>query len=73
MGSLAGRLIGRQVRSARPPLTDPPEIGGAIVNIGEPLRIIEVEPLWIPLLDVAPAPTEQPVPEPEPEPTLPVP
>jgi hypothetical protein len=44
-----------------------PNIGGAIVNIGDPLRIIEVEPLWIPLPDTTPAPTEQPVREPEPE------
>ena len=52
-----------------------PNIGGAIMNIGEPLRIIEVEPLWIPLPDAAPAPTEQPVrePEQEPEPAIPVP
>jgi hypothetical protein len=46
-----------------------------LMNIGEPLRIIEVEPLWIPLPDAAPAPTEQPVREPEhePEPAIPVP
>jgi hypothetical protein len=45
------------------------------MNIGEPLRIIEVEPLWIPLPDAAPAPAEQPVREPEhePEPAVPVP
>jgi hypothetical protein len=43
------------------------------MNIGEPLRIIEVEPLWIPLPDVEPAPVEQPAREPEPEPAIPVP
>jgi hypothetical protein len=43
------------------------------MNIGEPLRIIEVEPLWIPLPDAGPAPTEQPVREPEHEPAIPVP
>ena len=45
------------------------------MNIGEPLRIIEVEPLWIPLPDIEPPPTEQPVREPieEPEPTAPEP
>ena len=45
------------------------------MNIGEPLRIIEVEPLWIPLPNAAPAPAEQPVREPieGPEPTAPVP
>lgn len=37
------------------------------MNIGEPLRIVEVEPLWIPLPDVVPTPTEHPVLEPEPE------
>jgi hypothetical protein len=44
-----------------------------IMNIGEPLRIIEVEPLWIPLPGVEPAPVEQPGPEPvlEPEPAVP--
>lgn len=43
------------------------------MNIGEPLRIIEVEPLWIPLPDVASAPSEQPAWEPEavPEPAIP--
>ena len=48
---------------------------GAFMNIGEPLRIIEVEPLWIPLPNVTPAPTEQPVREPElePEATIPEP
>jgi hypothetical protein len=48
---------------------------GERMNIGEPLRIIEVEPLWIPLPDAAPAPTERPVRgperEPEPEPAIP--
>lgn len=45
------------------------------MNIGEPLRIIEVEPLWIPLPNVTPAPTEQPAwePELEPEPAIPEP
>jgi hypothetical protein len=45
------------------------------VNIGEPLRIIEVEPLWMPLPDIAPVPSEQPEREPEhePEPAIPVP
>jgi hypothetical protein len=45
------------------------------MNIGEPLRIIEVEPLWIPLPDVAPAPSERPgrEPEHEPEPAVPEP
>ena len=43
------------------------------MNIGEPLRIIEVEPLWIPLPDVTPAPTEQPSSEPDPEPAIPEP
>jgi hypothetical protein len=57
----------------RAPLTDPPHIEAAVMNIGEPLRIIEVEPLWIPLPDAAPAPTEQPVREPEHEPAIPVP
>jgi hypothetical protein len=36
------------------------------MNIGEPLRIIEVEPLWVPVPDVPEPPTEQPAPEPEP-------
>jgi hypothetical protein len=42
------------------------------MNIGEPLRIIEVEPLWIPLPDATPAPAEEPVREPqkEPEPAI---
>lgn len=40
------------------------------MNIGEPVRIIEVEPLWIPLPDAPPAPTEQPAREPEPEPAI---
>jgi hypothetical protein len=48
-------------------------MGGAIVNLGEALRIIEVEPLWIPLPDVEPPPTERPVREPEPEPAIPEP
>ena len=45
------------------------------MNIGEPLRIIEVEPLWLPLPDAPPAPAERPVPEPqrEPEPAIPQP
>jgi hypothetical protein len=48
---------------------------GGFMNIGEPLRIIEVEPLWIPLPNVTPAPTEQPAwePELEPEPAIPEP
>lgn len=41
------------------------------MNIGEPLRIIEVEPLWIPLPEANPAPPEQPSWEPEPEPAIP--
>jgi hypothetical protein len=43
------------------------------VNIGEPVRIIEVEPLWLPLPDAEPVPIE-PAPEPvtpEPEPSVP--
>ena len=36
------------------------------MNIGEPVRIVEVEPLWTPLPDAAPAPAE-PTPEPRPE------
>lgn len=45
------------------------------MNIGEPLRIIEVEPLWNPLPDAPPAPTEPLVREPgrEPEPAIPKP
>lgn len=40
------------------------------MNIGEPLRIIEVDPLWIPSPDSAPTPAGQPVREPEPEPAV---
>lgn len=36
------------------------------MNIGEALRIIEVEPLWTPLPDAEPVPAEEPVPEPQP-------
>jgi hypothetical protein len=42
------------------------------MNIGEPVRIVEVEPLWMPLPDAVPAPAE-PAPEPRParEPAVP--
>lgn len=40
------------------------------MNIGEPLRIIEVEPLWVPLPDAPRAPAGQPAREPEPEPAF---
>ena len=45
------------------------------MNIGEPLLIIEVEPLWIPLPDLATVPIKPPArqPEHEPEPANPVP
>ena len=46
------------------------------MNIGEPLRIIEVEPLWLPVPIAEPAPAEPvaPTPQPtmpEPEPAVP--
>jgi hypothetical protein len=43
------------------------------MNIGEPLRIIEVDPLWLPLPDAMPVPEESPEPAPmmEPEPVGP--
>jgi hypothetical protein len=40
------------------------------MDIGAPLRIIEVEPLWIPVPDAPLAPAEEPAWEPEPEPAL---
>ena len=40
------------------------------MNIGEPLWIIEVNRLWIPLPEASPAPTEPPAREPEPEPAI---
>jgi hypothetical protein len=45
------------------------------MNIGEPLRIIDVEPLWMPLSDVPPTehPVREPEREPEPEPAILVP
>ena len=36
------------------------------MNIGEPLRIVEVEPLWDPLPDAPTVPVEEPMPQPEP-------
>jgi hypothetical protein len=43
----------------------------ADMNIGEPVRIIEVEPIWIPVPDAPLAPLEPSAPEPEPEPAMP--
>jgi hypothetical protein len=40
-----------------------------VVNIGEPRRVIEIEPVVVPLPERVPDPEPQPAPEPIPTPT----